>query len=88
MCLKALPTAKKPEGIDAQAWKNKTDAGYAVAYGVIGANAYQNQKYAEAITNLSNAVKYYKNMDQAYYSLGMSYWQQNQLEMAGRAELR
>jgi tetratricopeptide (TPR) repeat protein len=81
-CLQALPTAKKPEGIDAQAWKNTTDAGYAVAYGVIGANAYQNQKYVDAISNLNNAVKYYKNMDMAYYYLGMSYWQQNKLDPA------
>ncbi len=82
MCLKALPTAKKPAEMDAQAWKNKMDAGYAVAYGVIGANAYQNQNYAEAVTNLTNAVRYYKNMDMAYYYLGMSYWQQNKLEPA------
>ena len=82
MCLQALPKAKKPEGVDAQAWKNQTDAGYAVAYGVIGANAYQNQRYTEAITNLTNAVKYYKNMDQAYYTIAMSYWQQNKLEPA------
>jgi tetratricopeptide (TPR) repeat protein len=82
MCLTALPAAKKPDGIDAQKWKNQTDAGYAVAYGVIGANAYQNQKYTEAITNLSNAVRYYKNMDQAYYTMGMSYWQQNKLDPA------
>jgi tetratricopeptide (TPR) repeat protein len=82
MCLDALPTAKKPEGIDAATWKNTTDAGYAVAYGVIGANAYQNNRYAEAISNLSSAVKYYKNMDLAYYYMGMSYWRQNKLEPA------
>ena len=82
MCLKALPTAKKPAEMDAQAWKNKVDAGYAVAYGVIGNNAYQNRNYAEAVTNLNNAVRYYKNMDQAYYFLGNSYWQLNQLEPA------
>lgn len=81
-CLQALPTAKKPEGIDAQAWKNTTDAGYAVAYGVIGANAYQTQNYAVAVSNLTNAVRYYKNMDMAYYYLGMSYWQQNKLDPA------
>jgi tetratricopeptide (TPR) repeat protein len=82
MTLAALPTAKKPDGIDAPAWKNTTDAGYAVAYGVIGANAYQNNRYAEAITNLSNAVRYYKRMDLAYYYMGMSYWQQNKLQPA------
>jgi tetratricopeptide (TPR) repeat protein len=82
MTLTALPTAKKPEGVDAQAWKTTTDAGYAVAYGVIGANAYENNRYAEAITNLSNAVRYWKRMDLAYYYMGMSYWQQNKLQPA------
>ena len=82
MCLTALPKAQKPAGVDAQAWKNTTDAGYAVAYGVIGANAYETQNYAVAVTNLTNAVRYYKNMDMAYYYLGMSYWQQNKLEPA------
>ncbi|HTY64745.1 MAG TPA: hypothetical protein VMG30_21025 [Acidobacteriota bacterium] len=81
-CLQVLPTAKKPEGIEALAWKNQTDAAYAVAYGVIGANAYQNQKYAEAITNLTSATKYWKNMDQAYYTMGLCYWQQQKMEPA------
>ncbi len=58
------------------------DAGYAVAYGVIGNNAYQNRNYAEAVKNLNNAVRYYKNMEQAYYFLGNAYWQLNQLEPA------
>lgn len=81
-CLAALPKAKQPEGVDAKAWKNTTDAAYAVAYGVIGANAYQNQDYAQAIANLNNAVRYYKNNDSAYYYLGISYWQQNKLDPA------
>ena len=82
MCLNALPTAKKPEGIDAAEWKNTTDAGYAVAYGVIGANAYQNNRYAEAIKNFESSVKYYKRNESAYYHLGLSYWQQNKLQPA------
>jgi tetratricopeptide (TPR) repeat protein len=82
ICLKALPTAKKPAEIDAQAWKNKVDAGYAVSYGVIGANAYQNNNFTEAITNFSNSVRYYKNNDSAYYHMGLSYWRQNKMEPA------
>jgi tetratricopeptide (TPR) repeat protein len=82
LCLKALPAAKQPEGIDAKAWKSQTDAAYAVAYGVIGGNAYQSQRYAEAITNLTNATRYYKDMDQAYYTMGMAYWQLNKLDAA------
>jgi len=82
MTLKALPTAKKPEGVDAAAWKNTTDAGYATAYAVLGANAYQANRYAEAVTNFENSVKYFKRNDNAYYHLGLSYWQQNKLTPA------
>lgn len=80
--LSALPTAKKPEGVDAQAWKNLTDAGYATAYAVIGADAYQKSSYAVAITNFTNSVKYYKRNDSAYYHMGLCYWQQNKLDAA------
>jgi tetratricopeptide (TPR) repeat protein len=82
MCLKAFPAAKKPEGVDATAWKNQLDAGYAVAYGVLGANAYQNKNYTEAIANFDNSVKYYKRNDFMYYHLGLCYWQQNKLQPA------
>lgn len=82
MCLKALPTAKKREGIDEQTWKNTISNNYAVAYAAIGAAAYENKNYTEAITNLDNAVKYVKRNETAYYFLGMAYWQQNKLQPA------
>jgi tetratricopeptide (TPR) repeat protein len=82
LTLKALPTAKKPEGMDAQTWKNITDAGYATAYAVIGADAYQKNNYTEAINNFTNSVRYYKRNDSAYYHMGLCYWQQNKLEPA------
>ncbi len=81
-CLQVLPSAKKPADTDEQTWKNTVSGGYAVAYAVIGADAYQNKRYAEAIKNLDSAVKYYKRNETAYYYLGMSYWQQNKLEAA------
>ena len=82
MTLKALPTAKKPAEVSDQAWKSQLDAGYATAYAVIGANAYQNKNYTQAITNFDNSVKYYKRNDSAYYHLGLCYWQQNKLQPA------
>lgn len=81
-CLAALPGAKKPEGVDEQAWKNTVDAGYATSYAVIGASAYQNQKYAEAIKNFDASVKYYKRNDSAYFHMGLCYWQMNKLDAA------
>ena len=82
LCLKALPAAKKPAETNEQTWKNTTNSAYAIAYGVIGANAYQNNNYAEAIKNLDSAVKYFKRNEMAYYYLGMSYWRQNKVEPA------
>jgi tetratricopeptide (TPR) repeat protein len=81
-CLVALPKAKKPAGTDEQTWKNTVDNTYAVAYGVIGQDAYTKNQFGLAITNLESAVKYYKRMDSAYFALGMSYWQSRKLEAA------
>ncbi len=81
-CLNALPNAKKPTGMDDQQWKAKVDQIYAISYGVIGQDAYQHQRYAEAIKNLENAVKYLKRFDNAYFIMGMCYWQTNKIEPA------
>jgi|WetSurMetagenome_2_1015567.scaffolds.fasta_scaffold80300_2 tetratricopeptide (TPR) repeat protein len=83
-CIKALPNIKKPESVDAQKWKSDLDKIYATNYAVIGQNDYDNRNYAEAIKNLESAVKYFKNMDRAYYLLGDAYWQTNRI---GPAEL-
>jgi tetratricopeptide (TPR) repeat protein len=82
MSLKTLPNAKKPEGLDTQTWQNMVNASYAVAYATIGANAFQNNNYAEAIKNLDASVKYQKRNEAAYYWLGRAYWQQNKLQPA------
>jgi len=82
MTLSALQNAKKPESVDAQAWKTTTDLYYAVSYAALGAASYSNRNYPDAINNLTNAVKYYKRMSTAYYFLGMSFWQQNKIAQA------
>jgi tetratricopeptide (TPR) repeat protein len=81
-CLQALPTAQKPANVDAQNWKNITDNAYAIAYGVVGDDAFKHNRFTEAIKNLESAVKYYKRYDTAYYELGMSYWQSRKLDAA------
>jgi tetratricopeptide (TPR) repeat protein len=80
--LKALPTAKKPDSMGEQEWKNAVDVNYAISYAAIGATAFNNKRYTEAIKNLDSAVKYYKRMDMAYYFLGMAYWQQQKIAAA------
>jgi tetratricopeptide (TPR) repeat protein len=82
LTLKALPGVKKPENVSEGDWKNSVNMQYATAYYAIGSDAYQNQDYTAAISNLDNAVKYYKRNDYAYYFLGISYWQTNKLEAA------
>jgi tetratricopeptide (TPR) repeat protein len=77
-----LPTAKKPGNVDEATWKNIISNAGAIAYGVIGSDAFENRRYAEAITNLNNAVKYYKNNETAYFYLGQAYWQSNQMQPA------
>ncbi len=72
-CLSVLPTAKKPEGMGDQAWKDMVNQTYAIAYGIMGQDAYQNRRYAIAVKNLDSAVKYFKRNDAAYYMLGMCY---------------
>lgn len=81
-CLQALPKAPKPSGMDDKTWKEMQNQAYAIAYGILGASAYENKRYSEAIKHLDSAVKYYKRYEMAYYYLGMSYWQQNKLDAA------
>ena len=81
-CLTLLPKATKPAGMNDQTWKSTTDNAYAVAYGVIGQEAYAKNQFAAAIPNQENAVKYYKRNDGAYFALGMSYWQSRKLDAA------
>jgi tetratricopeptide (TPR) repeat protein len=81
-CLDVLPKAQKPSGMDEQTWKNTVDNSYAIAYGIIGQDAYQKNQYSLAIKNLESAVKYYKRNDGAYYMLGMSYWQSRKTDAA------
>jgi tetratricopeptide (TPR) repeat protein len=80
--LSALPTAKKPAGTDEANWKAQTDQTYAIAYGILGQDAYQNRRYSEAIKNLEAGVKYFKRNDAAYATLGLCYWQVGKMDAA------
>jgi len=82
ICLKALPTAKKPENLSAKDWANYTDSYYFSSYYALGAAAYNANQFAQAIPNIESAVKYNKRFDTAYFCLGMSYWQTNKIQQA------
>ncbi len=80
--IKVLTSATKPEGTDEAAWKSYTSNGLASCYAIVGNVAYEAKDYATAISNLESSVKYFKRNGLAYYYLGMSYWQQNKVDMA------
>jgi tetratricopeptide (TPR) repeat protein len=80
--LKAAQGASKPAATDEKVWKDFTNNLYATCYGVIGTAAYEARDYATAITNLENSLKFFKRSELAYYYLGLSYWQQNKIDMA------
>jgi tetratricopeptide (TPR) repeat protein len=82
MAIKALQGSKMPEGTPDQTWKSYTTNLYAVCYGVIGNVDYENRDYNGAVSNLENALKYYKKSDLIYYHLGLSYWQLNKIDIA------
>lgn len=81
-CVKVLNTAPKPEGTDDKVWKDYTNNGLANCYAIVGNVAYEQKDYSTAIANLENSVKYFKRNGLAYYYMGLSYWQQNKVDMA------
>ena len=44
------------------------------AYSIIGRNAYDKKQYVGAVGAYMNSLKYFRDNDEAYYYLGMSYW--------------
>jgi tetratricopeptide (TPR) repeat protein len=80
--IKVLSTMPKPEGVDEKAWKDYTTNGLANCYAIVGNVAYEAKDYAAAVSNLESSLKYYKRNGLAYYYLGLSYWQQNKVDMA------
>jgi tetratricopeptide (TPR) repeat protein len=80
--IKVLTTIGKPDGVEEKAWKEYTSNGLANFYAIVGNVAYEAKDYATAVSNLENSVKYFKRNGLAYYYLGLSYWQQNKVDMA------
>ena len=81
-CIKVLSTIQKPEGTDEKVWSEYVHRGLASSYGIVGNVAYEQKDYATAIASLENSTKHFKRNGPAYYYLGLSYWQQNKVDMA------
>jgi tetratricopeptide (TPR) repeat protein len=82
MCVKAMTGAKKPEETADDLWNRYRTSTLATCYAIAGNVAYERNDYANAISNLENSVKHFKRNDLAYYYLGLSYWQQNRIDIA------
>jgi tetratricopeptide (TPR) repeat protein len=80
--IKVIGTTTKPEGTDEKVWREYVNNGLASCHGIVGNVAYEAKDYKTAIANLESSVKYYKRNGLAYYYLGLSYWQQNNVSMA------
>lgn len=59
-----------PPGYNATSWGQEK----AFAYSIIGRNAFDRKQYAAAVAAYNNSLRLYRQNDEAYYYLGMSYW--------------
>jgi len=82
LAIKAMQSAKMPEGTSEQTWKQYQTNLYGICYAVIGNVASENGDYNTAVTNLENSLKYFKLNDLVYYNLGLSYWRLSKIDLA------
>jgi len=82
LAIKAMQSAKMPEGTPPDAWKSYQTNLYGICYAVIGNVAQENRDYNTAVTNLESSLKYYKLNELVYYNLGLAYWQLNKIDLA------
>jgi tetratricopeptide (TPR) repeat protein len=82
LAIKAMQSAKMPEGTPEQTWKQYQTNLYGICYAVIGNVASENGDYNTAATNLENSLKYFKLNDLVYYNLGLSYWRLSKIDLA------
>ncbi len=68
--ISAYGEGETPPGYSAAQWANEKGR----AYSIIGRNAYDKKQYAGAVGAYMNSLKYFRDNDEAYYYLGMSYW--------------
>ena len=81
-CLKVVQSAAKPESMDDKTWKDYVTRANATCYYIVGYSSAELKDYAGAIANLETSTKYYKRNERAYYRLGETYWQKNDIAMA------
>lgn len=79
--LAAFGENEVPPGYTAGTWNQEK----AFAYSIIGRNAHDRKQYGGAVAAYNNSLKYFRQNDEAYYYLGMSYWGANDTPSALKA---
>jgi len=69
----AYGEAELPPGYSSERWTQEK----ARSYSIIGRNYYDKKQFANAVGAYNNSLKYYRQNDEAYYYLGMCYWNAN-----------
>ena len=62
-----------PPGYNATSWGQEK----AFAYSIIGRNDFDRKQYGAAVAAYNNSLKLFRQNDEAFYYLGMSYWGAN-----------
>ncbi|MEW5977416.1 MAG: hypothetical protein AB1898_16615 [Acidobacteriota bacterium] len=71
--MSAYGDGEPPPGYTADKWNQEK----ARSYAIIGRNYYERKQFANAVSAFNNSLKYYRQNDEAYYYMGMSYWSAN-----------
>ncbi len=82
LALKALEQAKKPDATSEAEWQKYVKDTRRSAHYIIGVNAYDKDRYPQAITALEAALAVDKRFGPAYYYTGLSQWKLNKVEEA------
>jgi Tetratricopeptide repeat len=69
----AYGEGETPPGYTSERWVQEK----ARAYSIIGRNYYERKQFGNAVGAYNNSLKYYRQNDEAYYYLGMCFWQAN-----------
>lgn len=89
--LKGLEGAQKPPQTSEQEWNKYITEQKAVAYAVLGRHAFENKRWSATLTNYQRVRSLNANPalnGEAYYYIGMTRWQQGQIDPAMEAFAR
>jgi hypothetical protein len=81
LAMKSLDAAKKPDDVSDAEWTKRVSGTRSICHYIIGLNAYDKQKFQEAIRSLEASLKL-ERRDDSYYYIGRCLWRLEQVEDA------